>query len=274
MSLPNPRKGFGVNKFQELMKSCNIHLNSYDSDSSLSAALATATAYLEYQAKQGMDTKELTALFHKNAGKQETTSGIAGNKVISKKAIAASLPANPESFFFSRFSLRNYSATPISEELLKRIGLIASKTPSVCNRQTAKSYFYTDEESIKRILSLQDGNSGFGHHAKAIAVVTSELACFYKGAERNQGYVDGGLYAMSIVYAAHAVGLGSCMLNWSQGVRTDKKLHELTGIPESEIVITLIAFGHIPEETVIAASPRRDISETCKINQPLEEDKA
>jgi hypothetical protein len=48
-------------------------------------------------------------------------------------------------------------------------------------------------------LSYQNGNSGFGHTVPALFVITSDMRIFEKSGERNQGWVDGGLFAMALV---------------------------------------------------------------------------
>ena len=153
--------------------------------------------------------------------------------------------------------------------LLLALPALAQTAPSVCNRQSCKAYVYTGQADKDRILALQDGNGGFGSTAGAIIVCTSDLSAFYKPGERNQGFVDGGLFAMSLVYALHALGAASCMLNWSHVAHRDRKLRTLIGLPEREIIISLVAVGSLPERFDVAASPRRELDDVLRLNMPL-----
>src|SRR5690606_4137667 len=71
-----------------------------------------------------------------------------------------------------------------------------------------------------------------------------ELHCFLDPGERNQGWVEGGMFAMTFVLALHARGLASCCLNWAKDPESDQRMHALSGIPRSERIIMLLAIDH------------------------------
>ena len=54
---------------------------------------------------------------------------------------------------------------------------------------------YTNKNQIAKILEVQGGNRGFGHLANRLIIITSEVGVFTGVAERNQVYIDGGMYA-------------------------------------------------------------------------------
>jgi nitroreductase len=178
-----------------------------------------------------------------------------------KAATLRSLPPAPEDFFATRRSVRIYEQIPVDQDLLRRAASLAQLAPSVCNRQSGRVRFYSGEAEKTAILALQDGNKGFGHQVPTVAVISSDLRSFHGGHERNQGYVDGGLFAMSLTFALHALGLGSCMMNWCVFPKTDRDLRKLINLPDHEIVITLMSVGHLPESYHVARSRRRPLDE-------------
>jgi nitroreductase len=178
-----------------------------------------------------------------------------------KAATARSLPPSPEEFFATRRSVRIYEQIPVDSELLRRAARLAQLAPSVCNRQSGRVRFYSDEARKQSILALQDGNKGFGHQVPTVAVISSDLRCFHGGHERNQGYADGGLFAMALTFALHTLGLGSCMMNWCVSPEGDRALRKLLQLPDNEIVITLMSIGHLPEHYHVARSRRRPLDE-------------
>ena len=111
------------------------------------------------------------------------------------------------------------------------------------------------------MLSYQNGNRGFGDKASHVLIVTSDLHHFTSAGERNQCWIDGGMFAMSLVYALHSLGLGTCCLNWSVECDQDRALKNNTLISESEAVIMMIAVGVIPEKLNVAVSPRKPLAE-------------
>ncbi|EAZ90593.1 nitroreductase family protein [Crocosphaera chwakensis] len=142
---------------------------------------------------------------------------------------------------------------------------MAQKTPSVCNRQSSKVYVFSRDEDKQKILSYQNGNRGFGEQASKVLIVTSNMEHFTSIGERNQCWIDGGMYAMSLVYALHSLGLGTCCLNWSVECRVDKQLREVAEISDSEAVIMMIAVGHLTDELKVAQSPRKKIEDVLII---------
>jgi nitroreductase len=162
-------------------------------------------------------------------------------------------------FFESRRSIRDFSNEVVSTDLIEQAVKMAMHTPTVCNRQAIKTYAFTEKKSRELVLSCQSGNAGFGHQSQAALIVTVDRACFFTAGERNQCWIDGGLFSMSIVYALHSLGLGSCCLNWSVTKKQDKHLRSKVDIKDSEAVIMMIAVGHLKPKFKVAKSSRKSI---------------
>lgn len=141
---------------------------------------------------------------------------------------------------------------------------IAQTTPSVCNRQASRVYIIDNKERMKEALKYQNGNAGFDEDINKLIILTSELNDFITSNERNQPYIDSGMYAMSLIYALHSLGLGTCPLNLAVDSDIDAELKRKINIPENEVLIMMIAVGHIPEEIPVAASKKIDIADVVK----------
>lgn len=175
--------------------------------------------------------------------------------------LARSQRPDLEDFFHSRHSIRDFADTPVSADTIASAIALAQRTPSVCNRQSWKAHVYLERDAAQRVLACQQGNRGFGDSAGGVIVVTSDLRTFFSYGERNQGFVDGGMFAMSLVYGLHAQGLGTCCLNWCAELSAERQLRAVADIPEHEVVIMMIAVGHLPESLVVAQSARKPIEE-------------
>ena len=86
------------------------------------------------------------------------------------------------------------------------------KAPSACNRQSCKVYFYKDKNVNEELGIIIAGNTGFDWEVQKYIVVTSDISAFYDPFERNQVYVDGGIFTMALVEALHYYGIASCIL--------------------------------------------------------------
>ena len=156
-----------------------------------------------------------------------------------------------------RRSFRDFSERPIPDIAIRSAIEVAQLSPSACNRQPCKVYVTQDQALKESVLSHQNGNTGFGHIAPALMVVTSDASHFFGAIERNQPYIDGGLFSMSLLYALQVQGLVSCCLNWCVTPATDKRVHSILSIPDSERIVMCILVGYPVAETVVPKSHRK-----------------
>ena len=169
--------------------------------------------------------------------------------------------SNPELFFLSRYSLREYEDKTVDGDTVRRAIELSMKTPSVCNRQEWAIYHSCDELVISKALSLQSGNRGFGDKVRNIFIVAVDQRAFIEGKESYQGWIDGGMFAMSIIYSLHSLGIGACCLNWSQTPKVDKELRRILSIEDHHTVCMMISFGYPKEKNKVCVSSRRPVNQ-------------
>ena len=66
--------------------------------------------------------------------------------------------------------------------------------------------------------------------------------------------MDTRLAALTLLYAAHAVGVGSCWLGYGRLIGEDGEARDRLGIPEGDRLVAAIALGYADE---IPESPGR-----------------
>ena len=108
-------------------------------------------------------------------------------------------------FLTSRRSVRQFDGRPVAEEVLQKAVRIAQQAPSVCNRQSARVFASNKREKMDEMLQFQNGNRGFGDRLGAVIVIASDMRAFTSLGERNQCWVDGGIFAMSMALALHSL---------------------------------------------------------------------
>ena len=162
-----------------------------------------------------------------------------------------------EALSIARRSVRDFAPLPVPKEIVQRAVRVAALSPSACNRQPNKVIFIEDRAAIDSALAFQNGNRGFGHKVPLLAVLVVDSTGYFDGSERNQAYIDGGLFAMSLMFALRALGLGSCSLNWCVTPATDRAFRKLRHVKEEEIVTMMMAIGYPPESVTVPLSPRR-----------------
>jgi nitroreductase len=160
-----------------------------------------------------------------------------------------------------RRSVRNYDNRKIDISLIAMAVSLAQQSPSVCNRQSTRVFYYQNRNMIDSILALQNGNRGFGDLANGLFIVASDMSVFSGAGERTQAWVDSGLFVMTLLYSLSYLGLGACPLNWCVNYEADKSLRRLTGMADHLVIIMLISVGHLPSEFDLAVSQRRKIDD-------------
>ena len=101
--------------------------------------------------------------------------------------------------------------------------------------------------------------------ANKLIIVTNELGVYESTRERKQGYIDGGIYTMNLLYALHYNRVACCVLNCCNSKGNDIKIRNKANIKETEELIVMIACGEAIENFEIASSPRIPIQNFIKI---------
>ena len=114
-------------------------------------------------------------------------------------------------------------------------------------------------------MKLQGGSRGFLELANKLIIITNELGVYESTRERKQGYVDGGIYTMNLLYTLHYNKVACCVLNCCNSKKNDIKIRKIAEIKETEELVVMIACGEAVENFEIASSPRIPIENFIKI---------
>lgn len=274
LSLPQPRPGFGREKIAQLIEMLRTYIDSYGADHTMVTALNALRAYVEFNAKAGVQDEslckgidELTRRAAEFPASEGDLTG--GCRELTGAIVREAGQAPFERFMESRCTVRQFSDEAVDPEVLSAAVKVAQKTPSVCNRQPWRVWAVSDPVKIKKILDIGGGARGFEDQMKVLLVVTSDLACFQSSGERNQCWIDGGMFGMTLIQALHAKGLVSCCMNWSKTRDIDLRLRRLMMIPGSESIIFLLGVGHPRDEFLVAASARKPLDEVFHFDREL-----
>lgn len=267
LTMPDTRLGFGYERLIVLIKNIIGYIKRYNcNEFQLLHGISVVDEYFNFHKEKEFDVSKQVVDNYNNLLKVIDEKSI---EFTSRKQINISKEeyfSNAKSSFFefseSRSSIRNYSESKIDIDRVLMSLDLCRNTPSACNRQAVRVHLYTNRDKIQDILKLQGGNRGFGHLSSFLIIVTYEPSVYFEESERSSGFVDGGMYAMNILYALHANLFAACILNTAHNPNKDKIVREETNIPKSECFVAMIAGGIPPEEFKIAKSlryPLKDI---------------
>lgn len=263
------RMGFGKNALRNLSLSITelqAEDPGYKKNVAYQSALAALQEYRERHEKAHFDITDVVSLFSDDVWKdvREIDASLGGSVIVRADSKMDNAVAPFERLFSGRRSIREYSSRPVTREEIQHVVELALKTPSVCNRQSTRVYVITDKEIIKKALKLQGGFNGYPT-PPVLFLITADNGAFLWPNERNEGFTDGGLFAMSLLLSLEANGLAACPLNTMMSDEIDSKTRDLIGVPDSEFLVMYISAGHFAEESKTCVSKRFPVDRILKI---------
>lgn len=250
LSFKKAKNGFGKEKVLKLITQTENHLRQHGTDSLGLAALGVLNQYIQHP--QSGKNDYIVKQFQTIADKYQVHSDslIGGIKPINKESVSSDLSYERlYQFAAVRHSVRNFSDADVTEEQILQAVKFAQTAPSVCNRQTARVHVF-EKEAFEPIVNAQLGDQGWVKNANKLFIITTDMNFFGGMFERNQAYIEGGLFSMQFVMGLHAQKIASCCKMYIRSQANDKAVYKATGIPENEVLIMLILAGHYEDETV------------------------
>ena len=172
-----------------------------------------------------------------------------------------------EKFLASRRSVRAFGSDrrPTEAELNDIIEL-GMQAPSVSNTQSWNVRAYQKLQDISALLELQDGNVG-NSPVPTLLLVSVDIRSFTGANERNQMWIDGGIFLQQLLLSIHAKGWASCPMNFSSTNSQANQLRKLAQIPEHEEIICFVSMGQEDPSIAPARSSRKQASQVLIISE-------
>lgn len=268
LSLTAPRPAFGAQAIAGLLDNVDIYIEKFGYDELISTVEGVLLSYLKFNYSLNVSETDIPQHQRLQRLAQRATqypTG-AGVRQFTKAEVVKSTDSVTLEFFDTRRSVRQYSSDPVLRHEIEIATQIALKAPAVCNRQFARVYSYTEKQRIAELLKIQGGAAGFSEELTGLAIITTNLRSYWNSGQRNQAWVDGGLFAMNFLHGLHTQNIGSVCLNWSKPPSTDQLLRRAARIGQDEAIIMLVGFGKLREQYKVAASVRRSVESVLRFN--------
>ncbi|GAB6936581.1 polysaccharide pyruvyl transferase family protein [Isoptericola variabilis] len=267
LSRSNFRPGFGKIAVPGLAKEMNAWLSAgYSTDDPyVQSSAAVMKTYFDRHAALQTDVSAFRQLFSGAAQDLiDNTRHHEGGVLPAEQVREIRLDEDDHRGFldvvYGRRSVREFTDEPVSDEDVSRAVQIAMQSPSVCNRQAARVHQFEDPQIIKSVLDIQGGFNGYAMPPRLL-LVTADLDAFLFAPERNQPFVDGGLFMMSLLLGLTQTGLGSCSLNTAMGTAKESAIRKIIDIPDNEVFISFVAVGHYDQQVLVPRSKRTHVQD-------------
>lgn len=255
LSYSNYRPGFGKDNIQKLMTLMESYASKYDTDAAFyQTSLSCLHEYIRKNKEHGLINHELEERINRLPGNDN---GCGGVLTVGKPDFEAVKHYNLEEIMVNRHSIREFTDEPVDTEVIKDAIRLAQFTPSACNRQGWKTRIIADKDMVLNVLQYQTGSNGFREQINKLLLVTCDIRYFNKKREIFQPFIDGGMYAESLINSLYFKGIGSIPLSASLTSKNEKSVRELLGIKSNEVFILFIGVGNYPESCLAPRSERK-----------------
>lgn len=163
-----------------------------------------------------------------------------------------------------RTSVRNYSDEEIDINDLYKAIKISMKSPSACNRQPWRIRIINNIDLINQLISLQGGLSGDGMNLKSLIIITTIQNYLSFPKERYQGFIDSGMFSMTLIYTLTQLGYATCPLNSNFSIKIDKTIKKILKIRLDESLVMFISVGRYPNIFKSPVSQRDSLNSIVK----------
>lgn len=215
----------------------------------------------------GADMTEVERYLHKLCSCYDIQiMDVGGIYNLSLKEISSKLKSPFDEFSQLRFSVRDFGTSPLNIEHVYAALRLCERTPSACNRQSWRLHVYTENKLVAKMFKLQGGSKGFNEQMQCAILICGDLRN-YGFYEQNLPFVDGGIYAMNLLYALHYYGVATIPLTMGHKRRITKKIKQEMHLPNHEVPVLLIGVGTFKDNYKVAVSHRYSYCEYVKLNQ-------
>lgn len=268
LSNANLRYQFGKQAFTQLFFAMDkyIALNYPTNDSRFQQAITVITCYVELHKQNGYEIDFVEHKLEQYLPLISKTSDYNGGfGIVHKIELPNFKTMNFSDLATHRYSIRDYGEERISDEDVISSIQLATKTPSVCNRQAWRVHYIKNQDKISELLKIQGGLTTNGENIQGLILVTCSKEYMNGPHERNQTYIDGGLFTMTLLYSLTANNIATCPLNTDFNLDQETKIRSILDIDIPEDLICFISLGAYPEMVKYAKSPRDEYTYFTKI---------
>lgn len=268
LSYPDPKPGFGMKTVNRLVSALEKYAAKFKVDFYCKIALNVLQQYVEFNRNLGIEfenlNRRLEELQKQVPADLEDETGGGYINIKTADIFSAGAPEFTR-VITTRHSFRQYTSAPVDMAKIEQAVQMAIQSPSACNRQPVRVHVLQDKKVRDRVLNVQNNQRGWRDQPDKMLLVTASVEFYRESRERYAPFIDGGLFAMTLVWALHAQGVGTCCLNLNLDRKSIRRLKKAAGLHKADVPIMLIAAGMLPEENNVAVSTRRSVAEVMRV---------
>ncbi|WP_299778158.1 nitroreductase family protein [uncultured Formosa sp.] len=168
-----------------------------------------------------------------------------------------------DTLFKRRHSVRWYNDDEVDVQLIKKAVGSALASPSACNRQPFEVLYITGKK-LEELKPLKLGFEMFSDSIKAFIFIVGDLSSYIEERDKHLIYIDGSLFAMSLMLALEALGISSCPINYPDVTNIDNKVQDILNLEGYQKGVMLMSVGYASDNSPIPFSAKKGVNEIFK----------
>ncbi|MGJ5642470.1 nitroreductase family protein [Formosa sp. S-31] len=165
--------------------------------------------------------------------------------------------------FKKRHSVRWYNEKEVNVKLVKDAVQAALQSPSACNRQPFEVLYITGAK-LEQLKALKLGFGIFSSTIKSFLFIVGDLSSYIEERDKHLIYIDGSLFAMSLMLALESLGISSCPINFPDEKKLDNKVQKILGLKDYQKGVMLMSIGYANDDSPIPYSAKKNVDEIFK----------
>ncbi|MFB9051450.1 nitroreductase family protein [Formosa undariae] len=165
-----------------------------------------------------------------------------------------------DSLFKRRHSVRWYNDKKVNVKLIKQAVESSLSSPSACNRQPFEVLYITGQR-LNNMKALKLGFEMFSDNIKSFIFIVGDLSSYTEEQDKHLIYIDGGLFAMSLMLSLESLGISSCPINYPDTVGLDDKVQKILDLENYQKGVMLLSVGYANEDSPIPFSAKKELNE-------------
>lgn len=162
-----------------------------------------------------------------------------------------------------RHSVRWYNDKIVDDGIIQQAVSAALTSPSACNRQGFSIYCLKGDK-LEEVKKLKLGFEIFAEHIHTFLFIVGDLSAYVEERDKHLIYVDGGLFAMSLMLAFETMGVSTCPVNFPDIAWLDAEMDRILELSPYQKGVMLLSIGYADANSPVPFSAKKQVDEVLK----------
>src|SRR5690606_30100599 len=119
-------------------------------------------------------------------------------------------------------------------------------------------------DKLDEVKKLKLGFEIFAEHIHTFLFIVGDLSAYIEERDKHLIYVDGGLFAMSLMLTFETMGVSTCPINFPDMAWLDAEMDRILGLNPYQKGVILLSIGYADANSPVPFSAKKQVDEVLK----------